>query len=176
MKGIIMDGLDGLTFEIVIKKFAIGCFWKDAELQREAICELGFFPQDSALEGDHPVLKRIAAEKKAAEENGCLQNLLEQWYQEVLPYIRYKIKCLYKYFGDLEVRPLWQRHSANVKMNLNTQIACLEQTGPLTEEDIATIVRAMKDSIGHERGLGILYDAIDEVLQKHLERKSKEDK
>jgi len=166
--------MDGLTYEIALKKFVLACEWKDVELNREALIDLEKFEQDESLAGEDPVvLKRVAAEKKAAKEAGKLQELLEQWHQEVLPYIWCKFKYLYKYFGDPEVQPLWQRYPATFRMSLNVDIACLEQTGPLLEEDIAQIVQAMKDSIGHEKGVSVLFDAFGEVTRMHLARLSK---
>lgn len=164
--------MGGLTYEIVLKKFVLGCEWKDAELQREALIDLEKFAEEVFPAEEHPVTQKIAAEKKAAKEAGKLQDLLEQWHQEVLPYIRYPFNYLYKHFGDPEVQPLWQRYPATFRMSLNVDIACLEQTGPLLEEDIAQIIQAMKDAIGHEKGVGVLFDAFGEVTQKQLERLS----
>ena len=164
--------MDVLTYEIVLKKFVLACEWKDAELQREALIDLEKFEQEASLVGEHPILQKIAVEKSDAKDAGKLQELLGQWYQEVLPYIWCKFKYLYRYFGDPEIQPLWQRYPATFKMSLNVDIACLEQNGPLLEEDIAQIVQAMKDSIGHEKGVAILFDAFSEVTQNQLARLS----
>lgn len=162
--------MDGLTFEIVLKKFVIGCEWKDAELQREALIDLVQFAEEVFPAEEHPVTQKIAAEKSAAEEADKLQELLVQWHQEVFPYIRYPFKYLYKYFGDPEVLPLWQSYPVSFWGSLNVDIACLEQVGPLREEEVAKLIWALRESIGHEKGLNIYFDTLYEIIKNHPEK------
>jgi len=162
-----------LTYEIVMKKFLLGRTWNDTELVIESLIDMQQFSNEGLQGSEHPVTKKLAAEREAAEIAGNLQELLNQWHQEVLPYVRYQFKLLYKYFGDSEVKPLWQRYPQNFRMSLNTEIACLEQTGPLLADEIAEIVQALRESIGHEKGVGVLYDTLGEVGQKRTERLAK---
>lgn len=47
----------------------------------------------------------------------------------------YRFEILEKYLGDSESKAIWQGWSANLKGNVNAQLACLEQQQLLTKEE-----------------------------------------
>lgn len=107
------------SLEIAIKKFAVGEEWEDAKLSREGLLDLLEFPEalqelmaDPAIRaiGDksaakaigfdvdlqkfirNPTFKALYIEKREAEIAGTVEELMQRWEADILPYIRCREK------------------------------------------------------------------------------------
>lgn len=107
------------SLEIAIKKFAVGEEWDDAELSREGLLDLLEFPEElqelmanpiiraigdksvaKAIGFDvdlqkfivNPTFKALYIEKREAEMAGTVEELLQRWKADILPYIRCREK------------------------------------------------------------------------------------
>lgn len=108
------------SLEIAIKKFTLGAEWDDIKLYREGIWDLLKFPKELLEVMANPVAQAIGAnenaaemigpdvdlrefignptfkalyiEKREAEMAGTVEELLQRWEADILPYIRCRDK------------------------------------------------------------------------------------
>lgn len=102
------------SLEIAVKKFTLGVEWEDAELSREGMLDLLEFPEalqelmanpvinalgankntaqmvgsDVDLQEciENPTFKALYVEKREAEKAGTVEELLQRWEADILPY------------------------------------------------------------------------------------------